>query len=82
MKERIIEASTAPQPLLFELQIIGRLSVLVAEVRRECDGGLPADFDLHLEDIARALGLDDAAILRILDREQLPSEAPLQLVLA
>lgn len=54
-----------------------QLTTLVAGLRQDCGGDLPEDFDLHLEDVAHALGLDDAALRRILATDQLPSERPL-----
>lgn len=56
-----------------ETEIEARLTELVRTMRVDCDGCLPTDFDIHLEDVARALGLSDPAIGRILGVATLPS---------
>lgn len=64
----------------FEREVEGRLAKCARQVRQECEGALPDGFEVHLEDIARAIGLDDAAICRVLSCEVLPSERVLELV--
>lgn len=53
-----------------------KLRLYCERVRLECDGALPPDTGLALavEEIGHALGLDDAALKRILELEVLPSQ--------
>ncbi len=60
-------------------EIEQRLAGLVQTLREECDGELPHDFPIHLEDIGHALGLDDAALQRVLEMDHLPSEEAVQI---
>lgn len=60
----------------FEVEVEARLTAFVKVVRSECDGVLPPDTGLALavEDIGHSLGLDDAALRRVLEVEVLPSQ--------